>query len=65
MRKDDWVVLLSTVLIAGVGVFLAADIQDPQWSDFQAPKYVLGSVMAIAVAIRNFFRPAPHDHDKP
>lgn len=62
MNKSDWAVLFSSALIAGVGVFLAADIQDPQWADFQAPKYILGSVMAIAVAVRNFFRPAPHDH---
>ena len=59
MNKDDWIVLITTALIAGVGVFLAADIEDPQWADFQAPKYVLGSIMSVAVAVRNFFRPAP------
>ena len=61
MDRDDWIVLITTALISGVGVFLAADIENPIWSDFTAPKYILGSVMSVAVAIRNFFRPAPGD----
>lgn len=59
MTARNWAYLIGTCIVAGLGVFVAADLESVGWSDLAAPKYVLGSVMAMGVAIVNYFKPNP------
>lgn len=59
MSGRQWAYLLSTIVVAGLGVFIAADLEQLAWDALLAPRYVLGSLMAMAVGVANYFRPNP------
>lgn len=59
MTGGQWAYLVSTVIGAGIAVFVAADLAEVTWAAMAAPKYVIGSIGAMAIAVANYFKPNP------
>ena len=58
MTGKQWAILISSVVGAMCGVFLAAGA-DASWGALSAPIYILGSVVAGASTVGAFFSKAP------
>jgi hypothetical protein len=51
--------MVGTALVAGLGVFLGADVQLDNWGDLNVPRLVLGAIMSMLSAIVAFLSKPP------
>ena len=59
MSGKQWAIRIGTALVAGIGVFLGADVQLDNWSDLNVPRLVLGAVMSVISAVVAFLAKGP------
>ena len=59
MSAKEWCYMISTTLVAGIGAFVAAGLEDLTWSALAAPHLILGAALAMAIAVANYFKPSP------
>ena len=59
MQARQWAILIGTALVAGLGVFLGADVQLENWSDLNVPRLVLGAIMSMVSAVVAFLAKSP------
>lgn len=59
MSGKQWAIMIGTALVAGIGVFLGADVQLDNWSDLNVPRLVLGAVMSVISAVVAFLAKGP------
>ena len=51
--------MIGMALVAGLGVFLGADVQIEDWNDLNVPRLVLGAIMAVVASVVSFLSKAP------
>jgi len=59
MSGKQWAIMVGMALVAGLGVFLGADVQIDNWGDLNVPRLVLGAVMAVVASVVSFLSKAP------
>jgi hypothetical protein len=56
MTGRQWGYLLSTCLISAAGVLVVADLDGLTWDMIRQPKFIIGMIMAVSVAVNNYFK---------
>lgn len=59
MSGKQWAIMLGMAAVAGLGVFLGADVQIDNWADLNVPRLVLGAIMAVVASVVSFLSKAP------
>lgn len=59
MSGKQWAIMIGMALVAGLGVFLGADVQIEDWNDLNVPRLVLGAIMAVVASVVSFLSKAP------
>lgn len=59
MTKQQWAIMIGMALVAGLGVFVGADVKLDNWGDLNVPRLVIGSVMSTISALVAFLAKSP------
>ena len=59
MNARQWAIMVGTMLMAGLGVYVGADLEAAAWVELTTPHYILGSAMASISALVAFLSKPP------
>ena len=59
MQGKDWVIMLGSAAVVGLGVYLGADVKLDSWADMNVPRLVLGACVAFIGHIVAFLAKSP------